>query len=95
MSTRHDELFVVTGGMSPLKHAHKVRHGLLVSIVCGVVLISALQVIDIPANPPAAIVAGPVQSAPAQQSAADADYFPAQYRNQAQMSEAEEHIQAF
>lgn len=95
MSTRHDELFVVTGGMSPLRHAHKVRHGLFVSIVCGVVLISALQVLDIPANPTGAIVAAPVQSTTAQQSGADADYFPDQYRNQARISETEEHIPAF
>jgi hypothetical protein len=95
MDARQDGITLVTHttGMASRAQGGKHRRNLVLAIVSSAILISALQILPAPGDKS---VAGVVIHIP-QSAQADAQvkYFPAQYVNQAQNAQAEEHIQAF
>lgn len=95
MDARQDGLNLVTNttGMAPRAQVGKHRHGLVLAIVSGTILIGALQILPATGDKSGAGVA--MQIPPTAQADARVDYFPAQYQNQSQNAQAEEHIQAF
>jgi hypothetical protein len=97
MDARQDGIPLVnnTTGMAPRVQVVKHRHGLVlvVAIVSGTILFSSLQMLSVTGDMAGAGIA--MQIPPTAQADARVDYFPAQYQNQSQNAQAEEHIQAF
>jgi hypothetical protein len=97
MDARQDGIPLVnnTTGMAPRVQVVKHRHGLVlvVAIVSGTILFSSLQMLSVTGDMAGAGVA--IQIPPTTQVTERVEYFPAQYQNQSQNAQAEEHIQAF
>jgi hypothetical protein len=72
---------------------HDHRHVTVLAVVIGAALIGLLPVLVPAIATPSGDVAAHVQPTPGE--AAPVDYFPAQFQNQAQSAQPEEHIQAF